>query len=217
MIVVWRPALLLAGLVLAGLGLHWLPVGGAPALLVELVAEPGLAGSVLFVGGGAVLCAIGVPRQIVAYAAGYAFGFWIGLAAALVAQILGCVADFYWSRFVARDWAQRIMQRRWTGRLARVDRFLADNPFTATLTLRLLPVGSNIALNLLAGVSAITISPFLAGSALGYMPQTVIFALLGGGARVERSAQLAIGVALFAVSAAAGVVLLRRFRAVATV
>jgi uncharacterized membrane protein YdjX (TVP38/TMEM64 family) len=212
---VWRPALLLAGLVLAGLALHWLPAGGASVLLGQLVARPGLSGSALFVGVGALLCAIGVPRQVVAYAAAYAFGFWLGLAAALVAQLLGCIADFYWSRFVARNWARRIMQRRWKGRLAQVDRFLADNPFTATLTLRLLPVGSNIGLNLLAGVSAIAIVPFLAGSALGYMPQTVVFALLGGGARVERSAQVGIGIALFVVSAATGVLLLRRFRNVA--
>jgi uncharacterized membrane protein YdjX (TVP38/TMEM64 family) len=90
---------------------------------------------------------------------------------------------------------------------------LAGSPFNATLALRLLPVGNNLALNLLAGMAAIGLVPFLAASAIGYLPQTVVFALLGKGVRVDGAWQLALAVALFVVSAAIGFLLLRRHRA----
>jgi uncharacterized membrane protein YdjX (TVP38/TMEM64 family) len=212
---VWRPALLLVGLAAAGLAIHLLPDSGASGLLAHLAAARGPAGGAVFLAAGALLCAVGVPRQIVGYVAGYAFGVWIGMALAMVAQVAACVANFVWARMVAREWARGAMERRWRGRLARIGGFLAANPFTATVTLRLLPVGNNLALNLLAGVSGIAAGPFIAGSAIGYVPQSFIFALVGAGARVDRATQLGVGVALFAASAAAGGLLLRRYRALA--
>jgi len=90
---------------------------------------------------------------------------------------------------------------------------LAESPFGATLALRLLPIGNNLALNLLAGLAGIAAMPFLAGSALGYLPQTVIFALLGKGVRVDGAWQLAVAAVLLAASVAIGFGLLRRARA----
>ena len=96
------------------------------------------------------------------------------------------------------------------GRAARLDGFLTANPFTATLTLRLLPVGNNFALNLLAGVSGIAAAPFVLASALGFVPQTAVFALLGSGVRMGQGEQIAVAAALFAASAALGWRLLQR-------
>lgn len=200
-----RPVLLLAGLVLAGLALRALGLDGQ-------VAEAGRHGPALFVLLAAGACALGVPRQLAAYAGGLAFGFWAGAALSLAAMVLGCVADFAWARLVARDWARGRLAAAGnrSSRAARLDAFLAANPFTATLTLRLLPVGNNLALNLLAGVSGVAAGPFVLASALGFVPQTAVFALLGGGVRVEQGAQVAVAVALFAASAALGWRLLRR-------
>ena len=197
----WKPVLLAGGLLLVGLALRngW----GRSAL-----DAPAAAGPAAFVLAGAFACAVGVPRQVVAYAAGLGFGGMAGMALALAAQLLGCTADFLWARLVMRDWAARRVR----GRLARLDQRLCRHPFTLTLTLRLLPVGSNLLLNLLAGVSAVPAWPFLAGSALGYGPQTVVFALLGSGTRVGRGEQLSLAVALFVLAAALGLWLMRRLR-----
>jgi uncharacterized membrane protein YdjX (TVP38/TMEM64 family) len=127
------------------------------------------------------------------------------LALALLAQALGCLADFAWARFLARDWAVRGMG----ARLRRLDGFLAARPFRATLTLRLLPLGSNVVLSLPGGVSALPAGSFLAASVLGYVPQPLVFALLGGGVRVSEGVQVAIAVALFAASLFLGLALLR--------
>ena len=196
-------ALLKTGLLLAGLAAAGLAARGVGAH--ALSGAPTLPNAVALVVVGGLLVAVGVPRQAVAFAGGYAFGATQGGALSLAAQVLGCVADFWWARLVARDWARRRLR----GRLARADRFLAARPFAATLTLRLLPVGNNLALNLAAGVSGLRAWPFLAASVLGYVPQTAVFALAGSGVHVDRSVQLALGVALFGGSALLGWRLLR--------
>jgi uncharacterized membrane protein YdjX (TVP38/TMEM64 family) len=197
-----RPALLLAGLVAAGLALRALAPGWAG------LAPSARGGAVAFVLAATLACAVGAPRQAAAFAAGYAFGFWEGVALAWLASALACAANFFWARAIARDW----VRRRMGGRIAQADRFLAAHPFSATLALRLFPLGNNLAVNLAAGVSAVAAMPFLTASLLGYLPQTAIFALLGNCVHLTRSAQIAVGIALFAVSAAIGGVLFRQFR-----
>ena len=199
----WRPAVLLAGLVGAGMVLRGLGLDAR-------VAAAGENGPLGFMALGALACAAGVPRQVVAYAGGLAFGFWPGAALALLAEMLGCVADFYWARLAARGWAVRWLLGRGGGRLDRLDRFLCARAFTATLTLRLLPVGSNVVLNLLAGVSGVAAGPFLLASLLGYVPQTAVFALVGSGVRVSGWVTVALGAVGFAFSIGLGVLLLRR-------
>lgn len=203
--VAWRPALLLVGLIGAGFALH-------AAGWRDLVAGAGRHGPLAYLLIGAAACAVGMPRQIVAYAGGLAWGFWPGAALGLAAQILGCAVTLLWSRLIARRWAETWLRRESFQQMARLNGFLARHPFTATLVLRLLPVGSNPVLNLLAGVSAVPVAPFLAASALGYLPQTAIFALLGGGVRMEHDAQIGIAAMLFALSVVLGTVLVRRDR-----
>lgn len=197
-----RPALLLAGLAAAALALR------AVAPEWAELAPPSGRSAGAFVLAATLACAVGAPRQAAAFAAGYAFGFWEGAGLAWLAAALACAADFYWARLIARDW----VRRRTRGRVVRADRFLAAHPFSATLALRLFPLGNNLALNLAAGVSAVATVPFLAASLVGYLPQTAIFALLGNGIHVTRTAQISVGVALFAVSGGIGGVLLRQFR-----
>ena len=200
-----RSVLLIAGLVLAGVILRSAGIEGG-------ITAAGTRGPAAFVGMGALLCTVGMPRQVVAYAAGLAFGFWTGMALALLCEVIGAAADFAWARVIARDWAIRRLGT--GGRIARVHRTLTARPFTATLTLRLLPIGNNLALNLLAGVGSIPLCPFIAASALGYLPQTVVFALLGEGVQVDRTIQIVLAAGLFVVSMGLGWLLMRRGPAV---
>jgi uncharacterized membrane protein YdjX (TVP38/TMEM64 family) len=204
-----RPALLLAGLLGAGLLLRLLPEGGVAGLLAHEAGEHGAWQAIDLMLVGAAVCAVGVPRQAVAYACGLALGLRYGVAVAMAAQLVGCAANLLWARLLARDWATRRLR----GRLARLDRAIAARPFSVTLSLRLLPVGNNLLLNLAAGVSSVAALPFLAASALGFLPQTLVFALAGAGAQVGHGAQLLLAAALFAVSAALGWWLLRRGQA----
>jgi len=204
---------LAAGLVLGGLLLRAL--GAAPGTdgVDRYIRDQGLLGETLFLLAGAAAAAAGVPRQGVAFLGGYAFGAAAGSALALLAQLLGCAIAFSWARLVGRGWAERVLAGRYGRRLRPVRDALVANPFGATLALRLLPVGNNLALNLLGGLAGIAPLPFLAASALGYLPQTVVFALLGKGVRVDGAWQLGLAAALLAVSVGIGLWLLRRARA----
>ncbi len=165
-------------------------------MLAHYVMGHGLEGEALFVIGGTLLTAAGLPRQAVAFAGGYAFGLKTGILLAMVAQILGCVTDFFWARAIARDW----VQARLGARLARLDARLSAQPFMTSLTLRLLPVGNNVLLSLLAGLSSVSAPAFLVASAIGYVPQTLVFALLGSGVQVSHTTQIVLAVVLFVLS-----------------
>lgn len=196
-----KPALFAGGLVGATIALNTLPI-------TETLRAPGgdAVHAASLVAIGAIACAIGVPRQLVAFAAGYAWGLAPAIGLALAAQMLGCAADLFWARAVGRHFVRRHLK----GRIARFDAALAARPFTATLALRLLPIGNNLALNLLAGVASLRALPFLAASALGYLPQTAIFALIGHGGRLGRGTEIAIGAILLLFSALLGAVLVLR-------
>jgi uncharacterized membrane protein YdjX (TVP38/TMEM64 family) len=199
-----KPLLLLAGVAALAVGLRLLS-GNHLALFA---VRHGPAGISLFILAAAAACAFGLPRQLVASAASASYGLWAGVAIALMAQILGCATDFLWARFIASDWAQR----RISGRAARINQFLTAHPGSATLMLRLFPLGNNLALNLLAGVSTMRALPFLTASLLGYVPQTLVFALVGTG----RTVHLSLGAALFAVSSLLGLWLAKRHQELRT-
>lgn len=205
--------LLAAGLLMLGVVLREL--GGVPGTewVDRYVRDEGLWGEVVFLAVGAAITALGLPRQTIAFLGGYAFGAALGTALALGATLLGCVAAYGWARLLGREWAERRLAGRFGHRLRPLRDALADSPFGATLALRLLPVGNNLALNTLAGMAGLRVLPFLAGSALGYLPQTLVFALLGKGIRVEGVWQLGLSVALLAASMVLGFWLMRRHRA----
>lgn len=210
---VLKLAMLAAGLAAAGLLLRGVGLAPGTDWVDRWVLGQGLLGDLVFIGIGAAATAAGAPRQGVAFLGGYAFGTVAGSALALAAQVVGCALSYLWARAVGRGWAERRLAGRFGHRLRPLRDVLAGSPFNATLALRLLPVGNNLALNLLAGMAGVALLPFLAASAIGYLPQTVVFALLGKGIRVDGAWQLALGIALFVVSAVIGLVLLRRHQA----
>jgi uncharacterized membrane protein YdjX (TVP38/TMEM64 family) len=207
-----KPALMAGAMIAVAAALPLLGAGSAQNALTNMLAEGGMRGPAMFLLLATFLTAIGLPRQIPAFVAGYAFGPWYGTAIALVSQVLACSLDFIWARAIGQDF----VRRRFGKLLTKIDTTLCAQPFIATLTLRLLPVGSNILLNLAAGLSSVRAFPFLLASTIGFLPQTLIFALFGQGSAPSHAHMLLLGGAMFAASACLGVVLLRRRPSLAT-
>lgn len=172
------------------------------------VRGQGVQGLALFLALGWALTSVGLPRQLVAFLAGYAFGFALGTGLALAATTLGCITAFMFARLLGRD----MVARRFSDRIRRIDGFLSQNPLTMTLLIRFLPLGSNIATNLAAGVSGVRAAPFFTGSAIGYVPQMVVFALLGSGISLDPGFRITFSAVLFVVSGLLGIHLYRRYR-----
>ncbi len=174
----------------------------------KVVRGHGAQGILIFVGVGWGLTSVGLPRQLVAFLGGYAFGFVFGTGLALAATTLGCVTAFMFARLLGRE----LVARKISERIKRIDDFLSDNPFSMTLLIRLLPLGSNFLTNLAAGVSSVSPWPFFAGSSLGYIPQMVVFALVGSGIALDPGLRISLSAVLFVVSGLIGISLYRKYR-----
>ena len=170
------------------------------------VRGQGVAGLGLFLVVGAATVALGVPRQAISFLAGYAAGLTQGIVVALLATMLGSALVFFYARLIGRDF----VRRRLGDRARRVDEFLGRNPFTTVVLIRFLPIGNNLLTNLIAGISAVPATPFLLGSAVGFVPQTIVFVLLGSGIRVDPPLRIGLSIALFVASALLGAILYRR-------
>ncbi len=190
-----------------------LKVSGLDATLNEKwidahVRNSGLQGQLLFLLMGAAFTGVGMPRQFVGFLGGYAFGLTHGAIIAVAAAALGCAAAFFYSRFLGRS----LVKGRFPDKVDRIDEFLAQNPFSMTVLIRFLPVGSNLATNLAAGVSGVNFMPFILGSILGYIPQQLIFALVGSGIGVDTELRVATAAVLFLAAGLIGGYLYRKYR-----
>jgi uncharacterized membrane protein YdjX (TVP38/TMEM64 family) len=212
----FNPRIFLKGLVLIAslVGIAWLVEVTPVRDLVDKtwvnreVLGKGVNGEFLFVGAGAVAIALGAPRQAISFLAGYAFDVALGTTLGVVATVCGCLLTFFYARWFGRA----LVTARFRARVRRIEAFLHDNTFNMTLLIRLLPVGSNLVTNLAAGVTGVRALPFMLGSALGYVPQTFVFALVGSGISLDPLSRIGFGVAIFLVSGVLGIQLFRKFR-----
>ncbi len=203
-----KPAMMAAALMAVAAALPWLGHGAALAEMNSLLSTGGPRGEAMFLGLSTLLVAFGLPRQIPAFAAGFAFGPLYGVALALLAQVAACGLDFLWARAVGREFCQR----KFGARLAWLERTLARSPFMTVLSFRLMPVGNNLLLNLAGGVTNVRALPFIAASSVGFIPQTVVFALLGQGSLPSHGPALWVGALMFVLAAGLGVAVWRRSR-----
>lgn len=178
------------------------------AWINEHVRRHGMQGVLLFLLMGAIFTAIGLPRQIIAFLGGYAFSVTLGTLFGALAALLGGILTFGYARLFGKG----LLHSRLGKRAQRFDAYIGQHPFSMTLLLRLLPVGSNLLINLAAGISSIRPLVFFAGTFIGYLPQTLVFALVGSGVHVAPAIKLGSAIALFIVSGALGAYLYHRYR-----
>ena len=172
------------------------------------VRGKGINGELLYLAVGGLACAVAVPRHVVSFLGGYAFGVGLGTLLALLATELGCLLTFFYARLIGRP----LVANRLGARVQRIEDFLASNPFSMTLLMRLLPVGNNFATCAAAGVTKVPARPFLLGSLVGYLPQTLVFSLAGSGIEMGANTRIALAVLLFLISAVIGIWLYRKYR-----
>lgn len=172
------------------------------------VRGQGYQGFGVFLAAGAVITALGLPRQVVAFFGGYVFGALTGTVLSALAALGGCIMAFYYARWFGRA----VVRRMFPDKLGRFDAFIRGDPFAMTLLIRLLPVGSNLITNLVAGVSRIPTLQFFSGSFVGYLPQALIFALAGSGLTVDSRWRIASSIVLFVLAGLLALPLYRRMR-----
>lgn len=149
--------------------------------LLAHVEGQGVLGVLFFLGLTGLVTGMGVPRQLTAFLGGYAFGWFWGSVLATLGTALGCAMDFGLARTLGRD----LVLHRFGRRVERLDAFLRSDPWRSALAIRLFPVGHNMLTSVAAGVTSIPAAAFILGSAAGYLPQNLVFALAGAGISAE--------------------------------
>jgi uncharacterized membrane protein YdjX (TVP38/TMEM64 family) len=116
-----------------------------------------------------------VPVTLMIALAAAAMGPWLGFVYSLVGCLLAAVVTFGLGRVIGRD-----RLRRWAGRrLSAVSTGLARRGIVAVALIRLVPVAPFSVVNLVAGVSEISLRDFALGSTIGLLPGLALASLLG--------------------------------------
>lgn len=181
---------------------QWVPA----AQWGEALHTAGAPGVVVFLVAGTLATSVGLPRQLVAFIAGLAYGTAAGLLISLVSALLGCYLTIRFSQHFLAGW----VTTRFPMMVATLNRFLRRDVFLKILVLRLQPLGTNLLTNLCVGFTRISHRLFLTATAVGYIPQMLVFSLLGSGVRVGSNAQIVVSILLLCISLILGAYLYKK-------
>ncbi len=197
--------LLLLGIVVLGIRFSSadnLPVASWGAWL----QAAGATGAILFLLAGILATSIGLPRQLMAFIGGLSYGVGVGLLLSLLAALCGCAL----TATVSRRYFAQFIGERFPKPIAALNRLLTGDLFLKILILRLQPLGTNLLTNVCIGFTSTSLKVFMLASAVGYVPQMLVFSLLGAGVRVGSQTQLTLSIVLLLVSIGLGAFLYKR-------
>ena len=189
------------------------------AEVVARIRDADAAGLALYVAVYAAATVALLPGSILTLAAGFAFGPALGVAAAWSGAMAGAMLAFLLGRTVLRDWARRRLAR--APRARALDRAVARESFKVVLLLRLSPVVPFNLLNYALSLAPVPFGHYVAATAVGMLPVTVLYVYLGSLATTAagldagaapRGVRVALGLVGLAAIAAVVIVVARAAR-----
>ncbi len=145
----------------------------------RLSQSSGIAGvpwiAVAFITLYAAVATLALPVGPLAYAAGALFGFTRASIYVFAASMLGAVAGYFFARTLFAPSARRLLGR-YKDKLHDLKK---GNVFLTSFRMQLLPILPFGAFNYAAAISKFPPLPFLAGTALGIIPGTLLATLVG--------------------------------------
>jgi uncharacterized membrane protein YdjX (TVP38/TMEM64 family) len=118
---------------------------------------------------------VGAPRLPFCMLGGMLFGFVQGLLLSQVATLLGAYGPFLFARHSSGEFISKRLKR--TDRFAR---YLDDPTVLNVFWIRQIPVWGAVT-NLCLGSIGVSHGSFIVGSLLGFLPQAILFTLIGSG------------------------------------
>lgn len=175
-------------LVVAGLGLAYLLGAGdyisldyivrEHEALAALVNDHLFVSAVVYVVIYAVAVAVSFPgASLITIAGGFLFGVWLGTALAVFAATHGAAALF----LAARSSFGAFLRRKVAHRAGRFAKGFSDNAFSYLFLLRLVPIFPFWLVNIVPTLFDVPLRTYLVATALGIIPGTLAYALLGDG------------------------------------
>jgi len=173
-----RAAVLIAVAVVAAVA-YW---SGAIELLSDeertraLLAEAGAWGPVLYVAAFALLEPFGVPGLFFIVPASLVWPLWWAGLLSWTGAVLAGLVGFGFARWIGKDWVEQHL----TPRLRAYDERLAERGLQTVIIVRLLFFLAPPA-HWALGLSKVRITPFVLGTAIGFIPGIAAITLLGSG------------------------------------
>ncbi len=122
-----------------------------------------------------VLAFFGVPQWALITGSVIAFGPVLGASYAWCATLISASLNFWLARYLGADRLEKVRRPL----IAKIAGLVRKNGFFTSLTVRLVPTGPFILVNMAAGLSNMWFPAFLAGTALGIIPKIAAIALTG--------------------------------------
>ena len=175
----------------------WIKGGGSTSVIVSIV----------FV---AILVFFPVmPFVVVAGIIGAVFGTWAGSLISLAGALLGALVMFLMARYGFRDWAQRMLQK--YPKVKEYESYFEKNAFLGILFVRIVPVVPSPAVNIISGISRVSVVTFFIASLIGKIPSIVIFTFAGSNFGDNKTASfVTYGVYFVAILIATSIVMYKR-------
>lgn len=173
-------AILLAAILITVLAfVRFSPLGGYLKIsnietLQQKLSEFGGLAPAVFLFGGALVITLGVPRSVVSILGGMVFGLFWGIILALLSALLGSTVIFLLTKWLGRP----LFKQKVGEYLKAIEHHTRTDGFLMVIILRQLPLTS-LLINVLIGLTSISMSMFVLGSIVGLLPETIIFALFG--------------------------------------
>jgi len=168
-------------------------LGGQVPRFAAWVGSLGFWGPLVFLLGYAVATVAFIPGSLLTLAAGAIFGLAEGTVVTFVGATFGACAAFLVSRYLARGWVERRLERR--PRFRSIDRAVANEGRKIVFLLRLSPVFPFNLLNYALGLTRVRFTDY-AVACIGMLPGTFLYVYYGkalgslaavaGGAAPER-------------------------------
>ncbi|CAM2951932.1 TVP38/TMEM64 family protein [Vibrio ordalii] len=154
---------------------HYLTLDNAKAqqmLLNEYISQNVISAALIYFSLYIVLTAFSIPGAAVVTLLGAAlFGFWASLLLVSFASTIGATIAFLSSRFLLREW----IQTKFGQKLQTINQGVERDGAFYLFSLRLIPVFPFFLINLLMGLTPISVARFYLISQLGMLPGTAVY------------------------------------------
>lgn len=170
---------LLAALVLAVPALRHafvFAIHGETSEVRHQIKSLGIAGPIIIVGLGVIHSVVPYPAEIVNAAAGFAYGFWGGIAIVSIGWMISAIICYWFGTGVARP-----VLDRWFGttRFERYERMVERGGITLLIALRLLPIVPFSLISAAMGAARVPFPRYCWTTAVGFLPITALAVYFG--------------------------------------
>lgn len=130
----------------------------------------------LFIAAYCLVVAASLPgAAIMTLAGGFLFGSLLGTLYVNIGATAGATAAFLVARYLLRDW----VETKFGNRLGSIQQGFASNAFSYLMTLRLIPLFPFFVVNMVSGLTRVSVASYVAATAIGIIPGSFVYAYAG--------------------------------------